>query len=73
MAAAPLHMTPQSLVAPRTFPAGPNKALKLTRRAGCLFGEPSFGDGRAMRGRPCPSPAVQLSAGVRRLCWKELQ
>ena len=42
----------------------PNQALKLTRRAGCLLGGPEFREDRAVR-RPCPSSAVQLSAGVR--------
>ena len=41
----------------------PNQALKLTRRAGCLLGGPEFREDRAVR-RPCPSSAVQLSAGV---------
>ena len=42
-----------------------NQALKLTRRAGCLLGGCTSGHNQ---GVPCPciSPAVQLSAGVRR-------
>ena len=51
-----------------------NQALKLTRLSGCLLGGLAFGEAlsrgsgfrrrRAARGN-CPSPAVQLSAGVR--------
>ena len=41
-----------------------NQALKLTRLSGCLLGGLGFGEDRAMQ-RPCPSSAVQLSAGVR--------
>jgi hypothetical protein len=40
-----------------------NQALKLTRLSGCLLGGPGFGEDHAMQ-RPCPSSAVQLSAGV---------
>ena len=42
---------------------GPNQALKLTRRAVCLRGGPSFGRDAAMQWS-CASPAVQLSAAV---------
>lgn len=42
----------------------PNKALKLTRLAACLLGGPASEGDHAMQ-RGFPSPAVQLSAGVR--------
>jgi len=42
----------------------PNQALKLTRLSGCLLGGPTFGEDHGVR-RRSPSPAVQLSAGVR--------
>ncbi len=42
-----------------------NQAFKLTLRAACLRGGPTFGEDRAMR-RPGISPAVQLNAGVGR-------
>jgi hypothetical protein len=45
------------------MPLPPNKALKLTRLSGCLLGGLTFGEDRCMQ-RPCPSSAVQLSAGV---------
>jgi len=52
----------------------PNQALKLTRLSRCLLGEPDSGEspsrGAGFRRRRevqgnCPSPAAQLSAGVR--------
>jgi hypothetical protein len=57
--------TPVSPVNPSPTSLASNQALKLTRLSGCLLGGPVFGEVRAVR-RPCPSPAVQLSAGVRR-------
>jgi hypothetical protein len=45
----------------------PNQALKLTRLAAWWLGGPAFGEDRGVRS-VCPSPAVQLNAGVR---WQE--
>ena len=41
----------------------PNQALKLTRLSACQRGGPGSVEYAAAH-RPCPSPAVQLNAGV---------